>query len=142
MQITVESLLARLDVEHSEMKRSMRYLRDELKVVSSRLKTLEKPLAVVRESEQAKPAGVVKSEESVATTEPAEPSDRDSLEKLAFQVFLDTGRASTSLLQVRLSVGYARAARLVTALESRGLIGPADGARSREILATEYPDAA
>lgn len=44
------------------------------------------------------------------------------------------GKASASLLQRRLRVGYARAARLLDLLEAQGFIGPADGARPREIL--------
>ena len=44
------------------------------------------------------------------------------------------GAASASLLQRRLSVGYNRAAKLVEALESRGMIGPSRGAKPRELL--------
>jgi len=42
-------------------------------------------------------------------------------------------KASASLLQRRLRVGYARAARLLDVLEERGIIGPADGAKPREV---------
>ncbi|MBI3572495.1 DNA translocase FtsK 4TM domain-containing protein [Candidatus Kaiserbacteria bacterium] len=44
------------------------------------------------------------------------------------------GRASTSYLQRKLKIGYSRAARLMDVLESRGVIGPADGAKPREVL--------
>jgi hypothetical protein len=47
---------------------------------------------------------------------------------------MGAGKASASLLQRRLSVGYARAARLLDILEEQGVIGPADGAKPREIL--------
>jgi S-DNA-T family DNA segregation ATPase FtsK/SpoIIIE len=47
---------------------------------------------------------------------------------------LRAGKASASLLQRRLKVGYARAARLLDLLEQEGFIGPADGAKPREIL--------
>ena len=43
------------------------------------------------------------------------------------------GKASASLLQRRLRVGYARAARLLDLLEEKGVIGPADGAKPREV---------
>ncbi|VAW32535.1 DNA translocase FtsK [hydrothermal vent metagenome] len=47
----------------------------------------------------------------------------------------EAGRASTSYLQRKLRIGYSRAARLMDILEERGIIGPADGSRPREILA-------
>lgn len=50
-------------------------------------------------------------------------------------VILQAGKASASLLQRRLKVGYARAARILDLLEAEGFIGPADGAKPREILA-------
>ncbi len=43
-------------------------------------------------------------------------------------------RASTSLLQRRLRLGYTRAARIVDILEQRGILGPGEGAKPREIL--------
>lgn len=52
----------------------------------------------------------------------------------AKEVIVQAGKASASLLQRRLKVGYARAARLLDILEEQGLIGPADGAKPREIL--------
>ncbi len=47
---------------------------------------------------------------------------------------LEAGKASTSYLQRKLRIGYSRAARLIDLLEEQGIIGPADGARPREIL--------
>jgi S-DNA-T family DNA segregation ATPase FtsK/SpoIIIE len=44
------------------------------------------------------------------------------------------GRASTSYLQRKLKIGYGRAARLMDVLEARGVIGPADGSKPREVL--------
>lgn len=58
----------------------------------------------------------------------------DDLFGEAKQVVMDAGKASASLLQRRLRVGYARAARLLDLLEEQGVIGPADGARPRDIL--------
>lgn len=60
----------------------------------------------------------------------------DLLYETAKQVVIEAGRASASLLQRRLQVGYARAARLIDMLEDRGIIGPADGAKPREIYST------
>ncbi len=63
--------------------------------------------------------------------------DQDSLYNDALQVIKDTGKASASLLQRRLSVGYARAARILDILEEHGLIGPANGAKPREIFISD-----
>lgn len=63
--------------------------------------------------------------------------DDDELLPAAKKVIVDSQKASASLLQRRLRVGYARAARLLDILEEQGFIGPADGAKPREILATE-----
>ena len=51
----------------------------------------------------------------------------------ALEVVKRAGKASASLLQRRLRVGYARAARLLDIMEEKGIIGPADGAKPREI---------
>jgi S-DNA-T family DNA segregation ATPase FtsK/SpoIIIE len=61
-----------------------------------------------------------------------EPDD-DMFDEAAEAVFR-AGKASASMLQRRLRVGYARAARLLDLLEERGIIGPADGARPRDVL--------
>jgi DNA segregation ATPase FtsK/SpoIIIE, S-DNA-T family len=58
----------------------------------------------------------------------------DELYEEAKRVVIEAGKASASYLQRRLKVGYARAARLLDMLEERGLIGPGDGAKPREIL--------
>lgn len=58
----------------------------------------------------------------------------DSLFEDAAQIVIESGKASASLLQRRLRVGYARAARLIDLLEERGVVGPQDGSRPREVL--------
>ena len=63
--------------------------------------------------------------------------NEDAMYKDAVQVVIDSGKASASLLQRRLRVGYARAARLIESMEDQGLIGPADGARPREVLISD-----
>ncbi len=64
----------------------------------------------------------------------------DDLYRDALQVVVDSGKASASLLQRRLRVGYARAARLIETMEDQGVIGPADGARPREVLISSLDD--
>jgi S-DNA-T family DNA segregation ATPase FtsK/SpoIIIE len=58
----------------------------------------------------------------------------DNMYEDAKQTVINAGKASASLLQRRLRVGYARAARLLDLLEEQGIIGPADGAKPREVL--------
>lgn len=58
----------------------------------------------------------------------------DELYEDARAVVMEAGKASTSYIQRKLKVGYSRAARLIDLLEERGVIGPGDGAKPREIL--------
>ena len=58
----------------------------------------------------------------------------DDLYEDARRAVEEAGRASTSYLQRKLKIGYSRAARLMAVLEERGIIGPADGAKPREVL--------
>ncbi|MEK7600899.1 MAG: DNA translocase FtsK 4TM domain-containing protein [Patescibacteria group bacterium] len=60
-------------------------------------------------------------------------SDEDDLYDEAKRTVIDAGKASASLLQRRLRVGYARAARLLDILEDKGIIGPGEGAKPREV---------
>ncbi|MBI5077763.1 MAG: DNA translocase FtsK 4TM domain-containing protein [Candidatus Yonathbacteria bacterium] len=63
-----------------------------------------------------------------------EGGDDDDLYEDARMIVIEAGKASTSYLQRRLKVGYARAARLMDMLEDRNVIGPGDGAKPREVL--------
>ena len=58
----------------------------------------------------------------------------DDMYQEAYDVVVASGKASASLLQRRLRVGYARAARLLDLLEDQGIIGAGDGAKPREVL--------
>ena len=60
----------------------------------------------------------------------------DELLPAAVDVILETGQASVSFLQRRLKLGYARAARIVDEMEERGIIGPYEGAKPRQLLIT------
>ncbi|MEK9155909.1 MAG: DNA translocase FtsK 4TM domain-containing protein [Patescibacteria group bacterium] len=61
-------------------------------------------------------------------------SAEDGLYDEAIETVLNAGKASASLLQRRLRIGYARAARLLDILEEAGVIGPAEGAKPRDVL--------
>jgi S-DNA-T family DNA segregation ATPase FtsK/SpoIIIE len=58
----------------------------------------------------------------------------DDMFKDAVRCVIEGRKASTSLLQRRLRIGYGRAARLIEAMEEQGIVGPADGSRPREVL--------
>lgn len=60
--------------------------------------------------------------------------EEDDLYEEARDVVVQAGKASTSYLQRKLRIGYARAARLIDMLEERGVIGPGEGAKPREVL--------
>ena len=60
--------------------------------------------------------------------------DDDDMYEEAKQTVIEAGKASTSYLQRKLKLGYARAARLIDMLEERGVVGPGDGAKPREVL--------
>lgn len=66
--------------------------------------------------------------------------DEDALFEEAKAEVMRAGKASASLLQRRLRVGYARAARLLDILEERGIIGPGDGAKPREVYGAIPPE--
>ncbi len=68
--------------------------------------------------------------------------DDDELLGEAKELIINSGKASASYLQRRLSIGYARAARLLDLLEENGVIGPANGAKAREIMVTKEQYAA
>ncbi len=65
-----------------------------------------------------------------------EEDDADALLSQAVDIVRRSDKASASLLQRRLRIGYARAARILDQMEDRGIVGPADGSRFREVLVT------
>ena len=64
-------------------------------------------------------------------------SDEDEMLPSAIEIVVETGQASTSMLQRRLKLGYARAARLMDAMEEKGIIGPFEGSKPRQVLITK-----
>ena len=75
------------------------------------------------------------------STTDAEASDEelsgDEMLPAAVDVILETGQASVSMLQRRLKLGYARAARIVDEMEEKGIVGPFQGSKPRTILVTK-----
>ena len=74
---------------------------------------------------------------SAMQDEALEESGDEAVIRRAIEVVVNEGRASTSVLQRRLSLGYARAARIMDELYERGVIGPYQGSKPREVLMTK-----
>lgn len=66
--------------------------------------------------------------------------EEDDMYEQARETVIETGKASTSFLQRKLGVGYSRAAKLMDILEKRGIIGPANGAKAREVFGSNTPE--
>ena len=69
-----------------------------------------------------------------AASDASSADDGDELLPAAVEVVLETGQASVSMLQRRLKLGYSRAARLVDQMEERGIVGPFEGSKPRQLL--------
>ncbi|MBI2104217.1 MAG: DNA translocase FtsK 4TM domain-containing protein [Candidatus Omnitrophica bacterium] len=77
--------------------------------------------------------------ERARTPEGALITEKDELYDMAKRIVLESGQASTSLLQRRLRLGYGRAARILDLMEQEGVVGPPQGSRPREILVSREP---
>ena len=87
---------------------------------------------VIQEIErQASAAG-----KSAAHGDDEDASESDEMLPQAVEVVLDAGMASTSLLQRKLRLGYARAGRLIDEMERRGIVGPHEGSKPRKVIIT------
>lgn len=77
-----------------------------------------------------------KNEKAVADEDAGELTGEEALVVKAAELAVDMGQLSTTALQRRLKLGYAKAARIVDELESRGIVGPSEGAKPRKVLMT------
>ena len=77
---------------------------------------------------------VIKAPSKSSSNVAGNPEDRDEFYEEAKEIVIDARKASASLLQRRLSVGYARAARILDELEAGGVISPANGSKPRDVL--------
>lgn len=109
----------------------------EIERITDAVKAQEKP---VYNDEIGKMAEAVEQQE--AAGEKSSGENWDELIPEATKLFIESGQASVSLLQRRFRVGYTRAARIVDQMEQKGLIGPYEGSKPRQILITlsQYED--
>lgn len=109
-------------ISESEVKKVVKYLVDEYKDEIS--------------DEISLTTGSISADKSIfeSTLEDEGNDDDDEMYEEARQCVIEAGKASTSYLQRKLKLGYARAARLMDKLEERGVISTGDGAKPREVL--------
>ncbi|MEK7184750.1 MAG: DNA translocase FtsK, partial [Patescibacteria group bacterium] len=68
-------------------------------------------------------------------------NDEDELLGQAKEIVIESGKASTSWLQRKLGIGYSRAAKLIDLLEAKGIVGPANGSKPREVYGSTSDNA-
>ncbi len=115
-------------ISDKEVKRVMQFIRSKNKESESESDKKDKLQESVQESIERKNGSEFFS------------GEEDSMYEEAKKVVIQSRKASASLLQRRLRVGYARAARLLDILEERGVVGPGDGAKPREVYVSEERD--
>ena len=116
-------------VSEKEVKKVVNWLKSQAEIPKSKIEIENK---LDRELE--------KSLEVLETKLEGFPGEEDPLYQEAKRVVIEARKASASLLQRRLRIGYARAARLIDLLEERGVVGPLDGAKPREVYFKEEED--
>lgn len=123
-------------VSEEEIKRVVKFIKNQ------KFEKIEDNLGEEIVSEEKKSSGTKNGEVSTvytggkidfASTQESNDMEDERYEE-AKEFVLQAGKASSSLLQRRMRIGYSRAARLIDILEERGIIGPADGAKPREVL--------
>ena len=81
-------------------------------------------------------AAAEKNSKNTADREDGPDGDGDEMLPQAIEIVVEAGMASTSLLQRRLRLGYARAGRIIDEMEQRGIVGPHEGSKPRQVLIT------
>ena len=114
-------------VSESEVEAVTQFIREESGKIEYNSEVLEN---IEREAERCVIKKVVGENAEVSETS----ADEDPLIGEAIKLAVESGKISTSLIQRRLSVGYGRAAKLIDQMEQRGIVGPPDGNKPREIL--------
>ncbi len=142
-QVTTETLLARLDSEHSDNSSKLRSLSHSIETLTANLAALADQFKSFSQQQLEVAAPLRQVADASKSEPPHDPFIGDELAPTALHLLRKEGRASTSFLQRRLAIGYARAARIMDQLETAGYIGPSDGANPREVIQSKTdPDSA
>jgi DNA segregation ATPase FtsK/SpoIIIE, S-DNA-T family len=115
-------------------------LKGEIELLRQQIEELAESVKKIAERQNSQYTDIMlplKRIEERLTMSEVEPVDEEELYEDAKELVIEYQRASTSLLQRMLGIGYARAARLIDLLEEKGVIGPTKGAKPREILGKE-----
>ncbi|MEA2007384.1 MAG: DNA translocase FtsK 4TM domain-containing protein [Patescibacteria group bacterium] len=117
-------------VSESEVKKLVRFIKKQAKKID------------FKESEDLSNSleGDLENETGIFSGTGTEGDGDEELYAQAKEVVLQANKASTSMLQRRLKIGYSRAARIVDMLEEQGVVGPAEGAKAREVLVGSQSD--
>lgn len=97
-------------------------------------KEVEAVVSFLKQSTTADYNNEVMEEIENKNTEEGTPGDADELLPEAIKICVEFGQASASMLQRRMRIGFNRAARLIEQMEERGIVGPQDGSRPRQVL--------
>lgn len=125
-------------ISETEVKNIVKFLKQNYEEsIPTDINTADKSIAIGRNNEAGGMKPVFDSL-SVSDNDNNESlEDDDEMYETAKEEVEKAGKASTSYIQRKLRIGYARAARIMDILEERGVIGPADGARPREVLSSK-----
>lgn len=126
-------------ISENEIKKVINWITDANLVIKETANTEEGYIEeeANTEEENSLMAELTKSSESPETQMDSFYSKEDPMYEEAKRTVVSAKKASTSLLQRRLGIGYARAARLMDILEERGIVGPQEGAKPREVYLSE-----
>jgi len=122
-------------ISENEIKKVINWITDSNLVIKE--DAPESLLEIETEEDNSLMSELTKSAEAPETQMDSFYSKEDPMYEEAKRTVISSKKASTSLLQRRLGIGYARAARLMDILEERGIVGPQEGAKPREVYFSE-----
>ena len=126
----------RIEASSGLTEQEIQRMRDEAKANEAKDKEEKERIDKINAAVAEKEKGSAKGGGNAAPDQNAA-DDVDELLPAAIDVVMETGQASVSMLQRRLKLGYSRAARIVDEMEMRGIVGPFEGSKPRQLLITK-----